>query len=141
MQRRLTGSANDPLIRARYRRESRFKAYSIAALFVAFGIIVAFFTDIISQGYSAFWQSEIRVTLDYNERAERIGRFAIPEDLREIVSRGAVRSIPLQIRNNPELAGTTRTEWVPVYSRVDQYLKGKEEKRYTDLIQRLGIRR
>ncbi|MEX0430019.1 phosphate ABC transporter permease PstA [Spiribacter insolitus] len=127
MQRRLTGSANDPLIRARYRRESRFKAYSIAALFVAFGIIVAFFTDIISQGYSAFWQSEIRVTLDYNERAERIGRFAIPEDLREIVSRGAVRSIPLQIRNNPELAGTTRTEWVPVYSRVDQYLKGKED--------------
>ena len=127
MQRRLTGSASDPRIRARYRREKRFKAYTVTALFVAFAIIVAFFTDIISQGYTAFWRTEIQVTLDYNERAERIGRFAINEDLREIVSRGAVRGIPLEIRNNPELAGTTHERWVPVYSRIDQYFKGKEE--------------
>jgi len=127
MQRRLTGSANDPRIRARYRRETRFKGYSIAALFVAFGIIFAFFTDIISQGYSAFWRTEINVTLDYNERAERIGRFAVAEDLRQIVSRGAVRSIPLEIRNHPERAGITRQAWVPVTSRIDQYFKGNEE--------------
>jgi phosphate transport system permease protein len=127
MQRRLTGSANDPRIQARYRRETRFKGYSIAALFVAFGIILAFFTDIISQGYSAFWRTEINVTLDYNERAERIGRFAVAEDLRGIVSRGAVRGIPLEISNNPELAGITREAWVPVASRIDQYFKGNEE--------------
>ncbi len=126
MNRRLTGSANDPRIRARYRRETRFKGYSIAALLVAFGIIVAFFADIIGQGHSAFWRGEIQVTLDYNERAERIGRFALAEDLREIVSRGAVRSIPLEIRNNPELAGITRELWVPLESRIDQYLKGNE---------------
>lgn len=127
MQRRLTGSANDPLIRTRYRREARFKGYSIAALFVAFGIIIAFFTDIIGQGYGAFWRTEIKVTLDYNERAERIGRFAIAEDLRDIVSRGAVRGIPLEIRNNPERAGITREAWVPVKSTIDQYVKGEDE--------------
>ncbi|PZA00159.1 phosphate ABC transporter permease PtsA [Gammaproteobacteria bacterium 2W06] len=127
MQRRLTGSANDPLIRARYRREARFKGYSIAALFVAFGIIIAFFTDIIGQGYGAFWRTEIKVTLDYNERAERIGRFAIAEDLRDIVSRGAVRGIPLEISNNPERAGITREAWVPVKSTIDQYVKGEDE--------------
>jgi phosphate transport system permease protein len=127
MQRRLTGSANDPLIRARYRREARFRGYSIAALFVAFGIIIAFFTDIIGQGQSAFWRTEIKVTLDYNERAERIGQFAIAEDLRDIVSRGAVRGIPLEISNNPELAGITREAWVPVKSTIDQYVKGKDE--------------
>ncbi len=126
MQRRLTGSANDPRIKARYRREARFKAYSITALLVAFGIIIGFFADIIGQGYTAFWQHEIRVTLDYNERAERIGRFAIDEDLRDVVSRGAVRGIPLEMRNNPELAGTTREAWGPVYSRIDQYFKGNE---------------
>ncbi|KAF0285411.1 phosphate ABC transporter, permease protein PstA [Spiribacter sp. SSL99] len=123
----MTGSANDPLIRARYRREARFKGYSIAALFVAFGIIIAFFTDIIGQGYGAFWRTEIKVTLDYNERAERIGRFAIAEDLRDIVSRGAVRGIPLEIRNNPERAGITREAWVPVKSTIDQYVKGEDE--------------
>ncbi|MEX0382228.1 phosphate ABC transporter permease PstA [Spiribacter sp. 1M153] len=127
MQRRLTGSANDPLIRARYRREARFRGYSIAALFVAFGIIIAFFTDIIGQGHGAFWRTEIKVTLDYNERAERIGQFAIAEDLRDIVSRGAVRGIPLEISNNPELAGITREAWVPVKSTIDQYVKGKDE--------------
>jgi phosphate transport system permease protein len=127
MQRRLTGSADDPLIRARYRREARFRAYSIAALFLAFGIIIAFFTDIIGQGYGAFWRTEIKVTLDYNERAERIGRFAVAEDLRDIVSRGAVRGIPLEIRNNPERAGITREAWVPVKSEIDQYVKGKND--------------
>ena len=127
MQRRLTGSANDPLIRARYRREARFRAYSIAAVFLAFGIIIAFFTDIIGQGYGAFWRTEVRVTLDYNERAERIGRFAVAEDLRDVVSRGAVRGIPLEIRNNPERAGITREAWVPVKSEIDQYVKGKNE--------------
>ncbi len=126
-QSRLTGSANDPRIKARYRKEKRFKAYTIAALFTAFAIIVAFFTDIISQGYTAFWRAEVNVTLDYNERAERIGRFALAEDMRDIASRGAVRSIPLEIKNNPELAGTTRQTWVPAYSRIDQYLKGREE--------------
>ncbi|KAF0284666.1 phosphate ABC transporter, permease protein PstA [Spiribacter roseus] len=123
----MTGSANDPLIRARYRREARFRGYSIAALFVAFGIIIAFFTDIIGQGHGAFWRTEIKVTLDYNERAERIGQFAIAEDLRDIVSRGAVRGIPLEIRNNPERAGITREAWVPVKSTIDQYVKGKDE--------------
>lgn len=127
MERRLTGSANDPRIRMRYRREARFKAYTIAALFVAFGIIAAFFTDIINQGHSAFWRTEVQVTFDYNERAARIGTFALDEDVRDIVSRGAVRSIPLEMRNNPDLAGTQREAWVPVHSRIDQYLKGNEE--------------
>ena len=126
MERRLTGSANNPLIRTRYRREARFKSYTVIALFVAFGIIAAFFTDIISQGYTAFWRTEVKVTLDYNERAERIGRFALAEEMREVVSRGAVRSIPLEIRNNPELAGIQREIWAPAYSRIDQYRKGNE---------------
>ncbi|MFM9817691.1 UNVERIFIED_CONTAM: phosphate ABC transporter permease PstA [Spiribacter pallidus] len=126
-QSKLTGSADNPRIKARYRKEKRFKAYTIAALFTAFAIIVAFFTDIISQGYTAFWRAEVNVTLDYNERAERIGRFALAEDMRDIASRGAVRSIPLEIKNNPELAGITRQAWVPAYSRIDQYLKGREE--------------
>jgi phosphate transport system permease protein len=121
MERRLTGSASNPLIRTRYRREARFKSYTVIALFVAFGIIAAFFTDIISQGYTAFWRTEVKVTLDYNERAERIGRFALAEEMREVVSRGAVRSIPLEIRNNPELAGIQREIWAPAYSRIDQY--------------------
>jgi len=125
--RRLTGSVNDARLQQRYRGERRFRLYCVSAVLLALAIIATFFTSIISQGYTAFWHHEIQVTLDYNERAERIGRFALDEDLREIASRGATRSIPLDIRNNPELAGTTETTYVPVRGEIDQYLKGRSD--------------
>ncbi|WP_440997699.1 phosphate ABC transporter permease PstA [Arhodomonas sp. SL1] len=123
---RLTGSVNDPRLRARYRAERRFRLYSISALLLALAIIVTFFTNIIGQGYTAFWHGEVQVTLDYNDRAARIGRFALDEDMREIASRGATRSIPLEMKNDPSLAGTTAEKWVPVRGDIDQYLKGNK---------------
>ncbi|MYL26138.1 MULTISPECIES: phosphate ABC transporter permease PstA [Halomonadaceae] len=121
--RRLTGSANDPHIRRRYRAEKRFKAYCIGAVGIAFAIIVAFFTDIISQGYTAFWQHQVQVTLEYNDRSARLGQFALDSDMRDIASRGATRSIPLEMEDNPDLMGTTDQRWVPVKAEIDQYLK------------------
>ncbi|WP_179105662.1 phosphate ABC transporter permease PstA [Vreelandella utahensis] len=121
--RKLTGSANNPQIRRRYRAEKRFKAYCIGAVSIAFAIIIAFFTDIISQGYTAFWQYQVQVTIDYNDRAERLGQFALDRDMREVASRGATRSIPRAIDRNPDLLGTTEERWVPVKAEIDQYLK------------------
>lgn len=121
--RRLTGSADDPRMRRRYRAERRFRAYCISAVLVAFAIIIAFFTDIISQGYTAFWSYEVQATLDYNEQSERIGQFALDSDKREIASRGATRSIPRAIDRNPDLLGTTEETWVPVKGDINQYIK------------------
>ena len=120
---RLTGSVNDPRMRRRYRAERRFHGYCISAVLIALAIIVAFFSDIISQGYTAFWHHEVQVTLDYNERAERIGRFAIDSEMRDVASRGATRSIPRAMDRNPDLLGTTETTWVPVRADIDQYFK------------------
>lgn len=122
--RRLTGSINDARLQRRYRAERRFRIYCASAVLLALAIILTFFSSIIGQGYSAFWHHEIQVTLDYNERAARIGRFALDEEIREVASRGATRAIPLRMGNNPELAGTTETTWVPVRGEIDQYLKG-----------------
>lgn len=122
--RRLTGSVNDARLQRRYRAERRFRIYCASAVLLALAIIVTFFSSIIGQGYSAFWHHEIRVTLDYNERAARIGRFALDEEIREVASRGATRAIPLRMRDHPGLAGTTETTWVPVRGEIDQYLKG-----------------
>lgn len=121
--RKLTGSANDPRIRRRYRAERRFRAYCIGAVTIAFAIIVAFFSDIISQGYTAFWQHEVKVTIEYNERSARLSQFALPSEMREVASRGATRSIPRAIDRNPDLMGTTDEKWVPVKAEIDQYLK------------------
>ncbi|MFO7786368.1 MAG: DUF3333 domain-containing protein, partial [Halospina sp.] len=133
--RKLTGSANNPQIRRRYRAEKRFKAYCIGAVSIAFAIIIAFFTDIISQGYTAFWQYQVQVTLDYNERAERLGNFALDRDMREIASRGATRSIPRAIDRNPDLLGTTEEKWFPVKAEIDQYLKHGDTSDQTQAVQ------
>ena len=121
--RRLTGSADDPRMLRRYRAERRFRRYCISALLLALAIIVTFFTNIISQGYTAFWHHEVQVTLDYNERAERLGQFALEREMREVATRGATRSIPRAIDRNPDLLGTTEQRWVPVKGEIDQYLK------------------
>ena len=123
----LKGSVNNARLRRRYRAEARFRAYCITALLMALAFLVVFFNNIISRGYSAFTHAEVLVTLDYNERAARIGAFAIPEEMRDIASRGATRSIPLRMKNNPDLLGTTEQEWVQVKAEIDQYLKGREE--------------
>ncbi len=135
--RRLTGSVNDPRLRRRYRAESRFRAYCIAALLAALAFIVVFFVNIIGQGYTAFVHGEVRVTLEYNERAARIGSFAIPEEMRDIASRGATRSIPRLLRQQPELVGTTEQVWVQVRAEIDQYLKGREGRLSPELAQRV----
>lgn len=121
--RKLTGSADNPRIRRRYRAEKRFKAYCIGAVTIAFAIIVAFFSDIISQGYTAFWQHQVKVTLEYNDRSARLGQFALDSEMRDIASRGATRSIPRAIDRDPDLMGTTDETWVPVKAEIDQYLK------------------
>lgn len=123
--RRLTGSVDDPRLKRRYRAERRFRRYCAGAVLLALAIIVTFFSNIIGQGYTAFWHHEVEVTLDYNERAERLGQFALDEDMRDVATRGATRSIPRDIRNDPDLAGTTETRWVPVKGEIDQYLKGQ----------------
>ncbi|HBN59641.1 MAG TPA: phosphate ABC transporter, permease protein PstA, partial [Halomonas sp.] len=40
------------------------------------------------------------------------------------ISRTVVRVIPLQLRNSPEMIGTSEQRWMLATSEVDQYLKG-----------------
>ncbi|MDN3517696.1 phosphate ABC transporter permease PstA [Aquisalimonas lutea] len=121
--RRLTGSIDDPRMQRRYRAERRFRLYCMSAIVLALAIIVTFFSNIISQGYTAFWHHQVQVTLDYNERAARLGQFALDGDIREVATRGATRTIPREMERNPDLAGTTEQRWVPVKGEIDQYLK------------------
>ncbi len=67
---------NDPaLLRRRYSAERRFQAYGLAAIMVALFFLVVLFTSIISQGWTAFLQSSIRldVTLDKSEFTDADG--------------------------------------------------------------------
>ncbi|OBX37070.1 hypothetical protein A8U91_01418 [Halomonas elongata] len=115
-------------LRRRHRKSARLKWISMGALGLAGLFLVLFFADMLSKGLPAFQQAQIQVEVDYNEDAQRMGRAALDPDVSRLVSRTFERLIPGQMRDNPELLGTTETRWVLADSQVDQYLKGKRHK-------------
>ena len=109
----------------RYRKEKRFRIYCISALVLACLFLVFFLGDIISKGYSAFWQAEIKVQVSYTEQSQEIPLAAVNAEMRSVVSRSWFRNLPRRISQNPELLGQTKTKWIVAKGDVDQYLKDK----------------
>ena len=72
-QRRLdvTSDAARARIRRRYRAESRFKAYGIAALTVTAAFLALLMFDILRNGLPAFWQHSL--VLDVPVKADVVG--------------------------------------------------------------------
>jgi len=109
----------------RYRREKRFRIYCITALTLACLFLLFFLADIISKGYSAFWQAQVRVEVSYTEQSQEIPLAAVDAEMRSIVSRSWFRTLPQRISQDPELLGQTQTKWIVAKGDVDQYLKDK----------------
>ncbi|MGM1053019.1 MAG: phosphate ABC transporter permease PstA [Pseudomonadota bacterium] len=111
-------------LRKRHRKSSRLKWISMGALGLAGLFLVLFFTDMLVKGLPAFQQAQIQVQVDYSEQASQLSLAAVDEEVRDLVSRGFLRTIPLRMQNDPELLGISRSEWVLADGQVDQYLKG-----------------
>ncbi len=114
-------------LRRRYRAEKRFKAYCIGALGLALLFLVLFFADMISQGYSAFVQTELQIDFAYNEETVDFPQSALADDVYPLVSRAWFRNVPRAVQNNPELMGTTQTIWVTADADIDQFRKGHRD--------------
>ncbi|MCA1770072.1 MAG: phosphate ABC transporter permease PstA [Halomonas sp.] len=108
----------------RHRKSARLKYMSMGALALAASFLLIFFADMLNKGLPAFQQAMVNIEVNYSEEASRSGRAAIDRDLSDIVSRSVVRVIPLDMRNDPSLLGTTEQRWVLASGEVDQYLKG-----------------
>lgn len=111
-------------LRRRHRKSARLKWMSMGALGLAGLFLVLFFTDMLTKGLPAFQQAQIQVDVTYSEQSQQLPLAAIDEEVRELVSRGWLRTLPRVMRDNPQLLGTTRAEWVLADGQVDQYLKG-----------------
>ncbi|MCF8085672.1 MAG: phosphate ABC transporter permease PstA [Desulfohalobiaceae bacterium] len=126
--------------RMRYRSERRFKLYCAMALVLAGVFLVIFFADIISKGYPAFWQAQIKVDVSYTQDVKELPFLAVGEDVSELISRSWFRQLPRKLNEHPELIGTTRSKWVLADGAVDQYLKDKPnglDKEQKNLVDRL----
>ena len=112
-------------LRRRKNSEAQFKALSFMAISVAGIFLIIFFADIIRQGYTAFQQTEIQVEITYTQGILDNPRSALDSSLIPLVSRGVTRILPMHLRENPGLMGSTEKLWVLATAEVDQYIKGK----------------
>lgn len=124
-EQRRSAFAADARLRRRYRAERRFRACCVGALGLAVAFLVVFFADMIATGYRAFVQTEIRVDVSYDEDTVRVPPTAVHESVRPFVSRGFLRLIPAEVRADPGMMGTSRTQWVLAKADVDQFRKGE----------------
>ena len=140
-------------LKKRYKKEASFQRYGQISILLAASFLVIFFTDIISKGYTAFNQSEIRLSIYMDQEfidpektgdieEIRYGNFdglvfqslydLFPEvtsraekrKLRNILSSSTGIEIQNLVVNDPSLINKTLDLWLPLDDEIDMLLKG-----------------
>ena len=159
----------DARIRRRYRAERRFKVMGLSAIMIAFGLLGLLLLSVISQGYTAFVQTYVRldVTFDPQELGVEPGADAaalrrasvtgtLVTALREVfpavqdrsetrallglLSPGARLQLQELLVEQPELLGTTQSVWLLASDDIDQLVKGKVDRSAPEANRRVGDR-
>ncbi len=150
---RHTSAAAERRLRARYAAQRRFKAYGILAIGVAIGALVWLLVTLLANGVTAFVQTNLRLTINFDPavidpRGDRSpeslaqGNFrqiltdALRQRFPEVQGREPVRNLlallssgaEFELRDrviaDPSLVGTTQPFWVLASSDVDMFRKG-----------------
>lgn len=149
---RISAAVNAGL-KARYRSETRFKVYGIGAITIALAMLVLLFSTIIGNGYTAFLQTHVTLSIPLDAEELGIGdardvdslnranyqgqikhalRTAFPEvtnrrekrDLYGMISDGAAYDLREVVLADPSLIGQTIELKVPFSSDIDMLAKG-----------------
>jgi phosphate transport system permease protein len=140
-------------LRARYRREQRFRLMGLAAVLIGAGFLAVFFITLIGNGYSAFRQTNLLLAVNleagvldpearrdpeelaaanYNALVRDALRAYFPEvtdrrarrALGQLLSVGAAFQVRDLVLANPSLIGTTQEIWLLADDDVDMLVKG-----------------
>jgi phosphate transport system permease protein len=151
--RRVSVQGADLGLARRYAKERRLKRLGIAAITIGLGLLAILIVDVITKGYTAFWTTELRLTIDFSEQeldpdgtrlranledADFRGlvndaiyaMFPAVEDrlerrrLRALISSAAPREVQRMVLADPSLIGTTQNVWVLADTDIDQLWKG-----------------
>jgi phosphate transport system permease protein len=163
LQRDIKTIVNAGLAR-RHAAERRFRWYGLIAISVGLLFVILMFANIIGKGYPAFWQTYIQVpitfdaetidpsgqrdpkaleTADYAALIRSGMRQLFPtvegrqerRALTDLISTGAAYDLQNQVRQNPEVIGTSQTLWLLASASVDTLVKGNMD-RHLDEAQR-----
>ncbi len=137
----------------RYAAEKRFKAYGLGALLLGMSFVALLFISIISNGYTAFVQSHVKLDIAFTESAidpdgsretqtlsranyARLVREAVfplfpdvssrreKRELLSMISKGANFKLREMVMADPDIIGSKQSVWVPLSSDIDMLLKG-----------------
>ena len=113
----------DPSLKKRHAKAALFKWFTISSLALSLIFLAIFLTDMVIKGSSAIKQTYIQVEVKYDERSVKSYRKAVDKKYTRLISRAELRTIPMQIKNNPSLMGTTKLVWMLADDQVDMYMK------------------
>jgi len=137
----------------RYAKERRFRRLGIGAVVTGLLFLTLLFGSIISNGYTAFWQTYIQIEVhfdakildlqgqqdpealssaDYGGLVKQTLRAMFPQvkkrgekrKLYHLVSSGAAFQLREMVMNNPQLIGSRASIWVAADDDVDMLMKG-----------------
>ncbi|HEB94807.1 MAG TPA: phosphate ABC transporter permease PstA [Sedimenticola thiotaurini] len=137
----------------RHRRERRFRLLGLGAIVIGLSLVGMLFTDIVSKGYTGFFQTGIRLQIDFDPQrldpegnrdpavlsaADYAGlvkqalRTAFPDvksrrdkrALYRIISSGAALELRAMVLSDPGLIGTSRPVWLTADDDIDMLVKG-----------------
>ncbi len=138
----------------RYAKERRFKKMGQAAIAVGLLFVLLLFSSIVSKGHSAFWQTQIKLEIEFSQELLDIGELRDQQSLSsadyaalikaslkksfpdvrkrkdrrklyKIVSSGAPLILRERVMNNPALIGSRQSIWLPADDDVDMLIKGQ----------------
>ena len=113
----------DKSLRKRHFKSRLFKYFTISSLAVSILFLVIFIGDMIVKGSSAIQQTYIQVEITYNDKSLKSYRKAVDKKYLKLVSRAKLRTIPMQIKENPALMDTKALVWILADDQVDMYMK------------------
>jgi len=131
----------DPSLKKRHAKARVFKYFTITSLAFSLLFLAIFLSDMVIKGSSAIQQTYVQVEVTYNERSIKSYRKSVDRKYLSIVSRAALREIPMQIKNDSSLMNTTKLIWILADDQVDMYMKdyyykikGKDLKTIEELV-------
>ena len=151
----------------RNRAERRFKNFGRAAVLLGLAFLVLMFVNIIATGYSAFWQTYVKMPVffdpqvidpqgtgdpetlgsaDYGTLVKASVRSLFPgvkgrrdrRDVAKLVSRGAVFQLRRMTLEDPSLVGVKTELWVPADDDYDMLRKGNVDRTRPEADRRLS---
>ena len=138
----------------RYKKDKLFRFYGLLASIIGLIFLLIFFSNLIGKGKGAFFQTQIKLNIDFSQEVIDPNRAGDKEEflkanyggilkdallkrfpsvsgrkdtrsLKKIIGQGGIYKLSDLIQERPEWVGTSQEIWMIASDDIDMYIKGK----------------